>query len=95
MNFHKNGVRRKKRRKIHFQENVNRKIDLPRYNFHRVCIWFISKLLSAYLCRPMEVLELSIIQWDNTPLFRKKSPVIKIYFPGNDTPTTNEDSRFK
>ena len=28
--------------------------------------------------------------WDNTPLFRKKSPVIKIYFPGNDTPTTNE-----
>jgi hypothetical protein len=29
-------------------------------------------------------------EWDNTPLFRKKSPVIKIYFPGNDTPTTNE-----
>jgi hypothetical protein len=29
-------------------------------------------------------------KWDNTPLFRKKSPVIKIYFPGNDTPTTNK-----
>ncbi len=25
-----------------------------------------------------------VMDWDNTPLFRKKSPVIKIYFPGNE-----------
>jgi hypothetical protein len=54
---------------------------------HKVVIKSVS-VITLLVFYPTN--SLSREAWDNTPLFRKKSPVIKIYFPGNDTPTTNE-----
>jgi hypothetical protein len=76
------------------QQLVNNKL-MKIFIINRVLQLFSSAMkiyrsVRQHFPKLLVVAEHQVLLWDNTPLFRKKSPVIKIYFPGNDTPTTNE-----